>query len=226
MLLYGFTQKPLCIIICPKEDKYMGVYSTLHRFREVGEAPNVNNVSEFGLPVCSLFTTKKVFTLHHHIDIMDSDDNIVYQSRSKFFSLHDKTELYRVTGEHIAHIERKIFTLHERHFVTMNDGVEFELSNEIFHIIKDITNIEGLGWQLRGNILGLNFALYDRTDNVIAVIGQKFISIHDKFCIDIYQKEHEEKVVAILVALQHMLRDRAAAAGGGGGAGGSGGGGG
>jgi uncharacterized protein YxjI len=108
----------------------------------------------------------------------------------------------------------------------VDDGTEFELSNEIFHIIKDITNIEGLGWQLRGNILGLNFALYDRTDNVIAVIGQKFISIHDKFCIDIYQKEHEEKVVAILVALQHMLRDRAAAAGGGGGAGGSGGGGG
>ena len=41
---------------------------------------------------------------------------------------------------------------------------------EFFHIIKDITNIEGLGWQLRGNILGLNFQLYDADGGIIAVI--------------------------------------------------------
>ena len=35
---------------------------------------------------------------------------------------------------------------------------------------KDITNIEGLGWQLRGNLLGLNFEIYDSSDEVIAVI--------------------------------------------------------
>jgi len=35
----------------------------------------------------------------------------------------------------------------------MADGTHFELSNELFHIIKDITNIQGLGWQLKGNIL-------------------------------------------------------------------------
>ena len=127
-------------------------------------------------------------------------------------SLHDKTDIYRADGEFVAHIERKFFTLHERHYVTMRDGMRFELSNEIMHIIKDITNIVGLGWQLRGNLLGLNFELLDEEGNVIAVIGQKMFSIHDKYCIDIYQKEHEETVVAILVALQHMMRDRAAAA--------------
>ncbi len=53
------------------------------------------------------------------------------------------------------------------------------------HIIKDVTNIVGLGWQLRGNILGLNFELYDENGEVIAVIAQKMFSIHDKYCIDI-----------------------------------------
>ena len=61
---------------------------------------------------------------------------------------------------------------------------------------------------LRGNILGLNFELLDQTGDVIAVIGQKMISIHDKYCIDIYQPKYEEIVVAILVTLQHMIRDR------------------
>ena len=90
----------------------------------------------------------------------------------------------------------------------MENGTSFELSNELFHLIKDITNIEGLGWQLQGNILGLNFELYDANGQIVAVIAQKLLSLHDKYCIDIYQPEHEKIVVAILVTLQHMIRDR------------------
>jgi uncharacterized protein YxjI len=153
-----------------------------------------------------------VFSLHHHIDITDDQERVVYQANSKFFSIRDKTDIVDAHGEHVAHIERKFFTLHERHFVTMADGMTFEVSNEFFHLIKDITNIEGLGWQLRGNIAGLNFELYDRDERIIAVIGQKAISLHDKYCIDIYRPDCEKVVVAILVTLIHMMKDRASAA--------------
>ena len=115
---------------------------------------------------------------------------------------------------HRLNIERKFWTLHERHFVTMADGSQFEISNELWHIVKDITNIEGLGWQLRGNIAGLNFELYDTDGSVIAVISQKMFSLHDKYCIDIYRPELEPTVVAILVTLQHMIKDREAASSG------------
>lgn len=197
-----------------KGDDQMGVFSKIHRFREAGEGTNIYNAENYGTPAVSLFTSTKVFTLHHHIDITDGNENIRYQSRSKVISLHDKTDVFRVSGEPVAHIERKLFSFHERHFITMADGLQFELSNEFFHIIKDITNIEGLGWQLRGNILGLNFELLDTDGSVIAVIGQKMLSIHDKYCIDIYKSEYEEIVVAILVALQHMIRDRASSGSG------------
>ncbi len=189
----------------------MGVFSKIHRFHEAGEDANVNNVENFGVPAYSLFTTTKILSLHHHIDVTDSNENVVYQAESKFFSLHDKTDISTVSGEHIAHMERKILTLHQRHSITMADGKAFELSNELFHFIKDITNIEGLGWQLRGNLLGLNFELYDENDSIIAVIGQKMLSVHDKWCIDIYKKQHEQIVVAILITLQHMIKDRQAA---------------
>ena len=77
--------------------------------------------------------------------------------------------------------------------------------------MKDVINIEGLGWQLRGNIFGLNFELYDAAGGIIAVIAQKMFSIHDKYCIDVYRPEYERIVVAILITLQHMIRDREAA---------------
>ncbi len=186
----------------------MGVMSRFHRYREAGQEANVYNVERFGEPVRSLFTTAKVFTLHKQITVTDGDDRVVYTVRTKFPSIHDKTDISDAEGNPIAHIERKLFTLHERHFVTMADGRSFELANELWHLVKDITNIEGLGWQLRGNIAALNFELYGADGSVIAVISQKMISLHDKYCIDIYRPEEEPAVVAILIALQHMIRDR------------------
>lgn len=188
----------------------MGIFSKYHRYREAGEQANVVNVERFGQPARSLFTTSKVFSLHQATDITDDHEQVVYQSYSKFLSLHDKTDVTDASGRQVAHIERKFWTLHERHFVTMANGTKFELSNELWHIVKDITNIEGLGWQLQGNIAGLNFQLYDADGSIIAVISQKMFSLHDKYCIDIYRPDLEETVVAILVTLQHMMRDRQA----------------
>lgn len=186
----------------------MGTFSKHLRYREVGEAPNVENVANYGEPCCSLFTSTKLFSLRHHMDITDNDGNIIYTSSSKVISIHDKTDITDRNGNHVAHIEKAFFTLHERHYVTMANGRSFELSNELFHLYKDITNIEGIGWQLRGNIWGLNFELRDASGNIIAVISQKMLSIHDKYCVDIYKMEEEATVIAILVALQHMMNDR------------------
>ena len=192
----------------------MGVFSNIHRFREAGQQANVNNIERFGTPAVSLFTTSKIFTLHKLIDITDGYENVIYHASTKFPSLHDKTDITDAYGNPVAHVERKLFSLHERHYVYMANGASFEISNELMHIIKDVTNIVGLGWQLKGNILGLNFELYDENGEIIAVISQKMFSIHDKYCIDIYKTEHEKTVIAILVTLQHMIKDREAASSG------------
>lgn len=190
----------------------MGTFSKHHRYRDAGESANVNNVMAYGEPVRSLFTSTKVMSLHHKITITDSMENIVYRAESKALSFTDKTDVYDAYDNFVAHIERKFFSIHQIHYITMADGLSFELSNELFHVFRDITNIYGLGWQLRGNIFGLNFELYDYNGDIIAVISQKMMSIHDKYCIDIYKPEHERTVVAILVTLQHMIRDRQASA--------------
>ena len=190
----------------------MGVFSKYHRFREAGEEANVVNVEQYGQPVRSLFTSTKILSLKHEITITDENEVPVYTSKSKIISIHDKTDVYDASGNPVSHIEKKVISLHERHFVTMEDGTQFQLSNEIWHIVKDITNIEGLGWQLRGNIIGLNFELFDENGEIIALISQKMLSLHDKYCIDIYQADKEAIVVSILITLQHMIRDRETAA--------------
>ncbi len=181
------------------------------RYHDPAMGADERNIEDYGIPVRSLYTSTKVFTLHHRIEITDEYERVAYRAESKAISLHDKTKVFRADGTLVADISRKILTLREVHYVTMSDGTEFQLSNEIMHIVKDVTNILGLGWRLMGNILALNFQLYDENERLIAVVGQKLISLHDKYSVDIYQPQHEEKVVAILVALQHMIRDREAA---------------
>ncbi len=190
----------------------MGVFSKFNRFHEAGEQANVNNVEKFGEPAKSLFTSSKIFSLHRRIEVVNDREEVVYRAESKAISLHDRTEIFDAAGNLVAKMWKKVLTLHERHFIEMADGTNFQLSNELWHLIKDVTNVEELGWQLRGNIMALNFELYDADGSVIAVIGQKMFSLHDKYCIDIYKPEHEQKVIAILITLQHMIRDRENAA--------------
>ena len=191
----------LVVVLCLKVAKRQ-------RYHASGEESDIRNTDEYGMPVKSLYTSTKVFTLHHRIEVTDDAGETAYRAESKVLSIHDKTHVYRADGTHIAYIWRKVFTLHERHFIEMEDGTNFELSNELFHLIKDVTNIEGLGWQLNGNILQLNFVISDQFGQVIATVGQKMFSIHDKYSVDIYMPQHEEKIVAILIALQHMIHDR------------------
>ncbi len=186
----------------------MSSFSNFSRYRNVGEHANVNNVNSYGLPCYSLFTSTGVLSLHQHTEITDEMENVVYISNSKVLSLHDKTEITDRYSAPVSYIERKVFSLHARHFITMANGIQFELSRELFHLYNDIINIDGLGWQLRGNIWGLNFELWDGCGNLMATISQKMFSIHDKYCIDIYCPDAEPIVVTILITLQHMIRDR------------------
>lgn len=201
----------------------IGLGVSKQRYREPGEGTDFRNLNEYGEPVRTLYTSSEIFTLHHRIEITDEYGSVAYRAETQFPSIHDKTDVYDADGRHVAHIERKLISIHEIRYIDMEDGSSFTLSNELFHLIRDVTNLEGLGWVLEGNLLQLNFTIKDAEGGLIALVSQKFMSIHDKYAVDIYMPRHEQKTVAILIALQHMIRDRqsSAAASGGGGGGGS-----
>lgn len=165
-------------------------------------------VEDYGKAEYSLYTALNLGDLHSKIDITDEEGNVKYYTKSSVFALKGKTEIMDASGNIIAYLEKRPISLHEKHFITMADGRKFTLSNEIFHIIKDITNIEGLGWQLRGNIIGLNFNLLDENGQPVATVGKKLVSIHEKYCIDIYKPQHEQVVAAIVIQLEKMLEAR------------------
>ncbi len=193
----------------------MGLLDGLQKLADVIEDVNDaaddvgrSTVTDYGEPAYSLYTARDLNDIHMRINVTDEEGNIRYYTKSSFFKIKDKTDIMDGEGNVIAHLEKKPISLHEIHYVTMADGTHFTLSNELFHVVEDITNIDELGWQIRGNTLGLSFNLVDQYEEPVATIGRKMISLHNKYCIDIYQPENEQAVVAIVIQLEKMLEAR------------------
>ena len=193
----------------------MGFFDKLQKLGEMVESVNEmagsvgkSTVVDYGDPVYSLYTALQLGNINRRIDITDEEGNLKYYTKSSIVAIKGKTDIMDAEGEVIAHLEKKPISLHEKHFVKMADGTSFTLSNELLHVVKDITNIEGLGWQIRGNIIGLCFNLIDENEKPVATVDKKMISVHDKYCIEIYQPEYEQIAVAILIQLEKMIEDR------------------
>ncbi len=186
----------------------MGTFSKILRYRERGKEANVVNVEQFGTPSHSLFISTNFWSFRQKTKIVEEDGSVAYRAKSRSISLHDKTTITDARGKLVAKLEKKVLTLREYHRVTMADGTRFDIAHELFQLIDDTAEISDLGWTLRGSYASLNFEIYDENENIIAVVGKKLISIKDKYAIDIYRPELEQEVVAVLVALQHTLRDR------------------
>ena len=186
----------------------MGILSSIQSFHSSGEGPNESTVEQYGTPVRSLYTALDSGDLHQKIEVTDEQGQLLYYTKSSVIAIKGKTELYDASGAVVAQLSKKPISFHEEHYITMKDGQKFTLSNELFHVFKDITIIKGLDWKLKGNVIGLNFTLFDQNSDPIASIGQKLVSMHDRYSIDLYQPRHEKMVVAIVIQLQKMLMAR------------------
>ena len=186
----------------------MGFLSDIQRFHGAGERPNERNMEQYGQPARSIYTELVPGDLHQKIQVKDEQGKTLYWTKTSIIAIRGKTDIFDASDRQVAHLERKPISLHEEHYITMADGHQITLSNELFHVFKDVTNIKGLDWQLQGNVIGLNFMLLDRNGEPIAAIGQKMLSLHNRYSIDLYQPQHSEIVVAIVIALQKMLAAR------------------
>lgn len=185
------------------------VFSTVfQRYHSAGEGTDIRNYNEYGEPVKSLYTSRYLFSFHKDIDVTDENDNVIYHSYSKLFSFTNETIITDREDRVVATIEKKLFSLHSIHYIDVVSGKSFELSKELFRILNMKFTIDELGWTLQGDFTNLNFVLYNNQERVIAVVGQKLLSMRDKYCIDLYDVNEEATVVAIVITLENMLMAR------------------
>lgn len=172
----------------------MGLFGTF-RYHEPWEPVNEAIVAQHGLPVRSLYMDSE--------KIVDSGDRVLYRVRRKILSLHGKTDIYdNTTAQLVAHYERVVLSLHYRYCVQMNDGATPELYSS-----NDVIEIVPLGWIVRMEGFARNCTLFDAEGRILAFIGRKNWSMHNRYSIDIYAPEAEQYIVTIASVIQSMFDD-------------------
>lgn len=158
----------------------------------------------------NLHLKNKILSMHHEIDIFDEADNQVYKVKSKAISIHDKTTISNAQGEEIASIHRKVISIHETYFVEMSNGISFDMRTELLHIFKEVIDIEALGWKILGNFMEHNYRIEDASGRLLASAHRKWISVHEKYAIDIQDESQADIIIAVYVVLEHIITMREA----------------
>ena len=165
-----------------------------------------------------LHTKARMMSIHDKVQVLDEADQVVYSVESKVFSIHHATTVKDAQGREVAQITQKPISLHETHDIVMADGEKIELRTEIFHVMKDVIDLEGVGWQLHGDILEHDYEIVDRQGMTLARAHHKWVSVHDVYYIDVLDESQTDKIVCVYLALEQIIRmrelQRANAAGG------------
>lgn len=155
-----------------------------------------------------LHTKAKLFSLHQKMEILNEGEELVYEVESKVLSIHDTTYIRNAQGQEIGVLTHKPVSLHETHKIELANGEEFEIRTELFHVMKDVINIDSLGWQLQGDILQHDYQLADGMGNIIATAHHKWVSVHDVYYIDVIDEAQIDRIICVYVALEKIIRER------------------
>ena len=165
-----------------------------------------------------LHTKARIMSIHDKVEVLDEADQVVYSAESKVLSIHHATTVRDAQGREVAKITQKPLSLHETHDIEMASGEKIELRTELFHVMKDVIDLEGLGWRLHGDILEHDYEILDQRGQAIASAHHKWVSVHDVYYIDVMDESQMDKIVCVYLALEQIIRmrelQRANAAGG------------
>ncbi len=100
---------------------------------------------------------------------------------------------------YIYHIEQEIFHITPNYNVYIGDEFVFKITKK-FQLLKNDYVLSN-GYKVEGNFMALDFTIYDNNNTQIGSIKRKFISIGDKYEINIEDISKKEIVLAIIVAI-------------------------
>ena len=146
-----------------------------------------------------LYVNEKLFSIHKKFYVKDENNMDVYEISSKIISLGDKTTINDMQGNKIAYIEQELFHITPNYNIYIGDEFIFKITKKLQLFKNDY--ILSNGYKVEGNFMMLDFTIYDDNNTQIGSIKRKFISIGDKYEINIDDINKKEIVLAIIVAI-------------------------
>lgn len=152
-----------------------------------------------------LFIRQKVFKITDHYPSMDENDETVYQVDEDLKLIGKTVHVSDAAGRHLFTVEREVLTFLPRFQILFADGRELTLQSKLafFRKVIEVQPSE-TGITVEGDYLSKNFDVL-KDGEPIGRIDRKWLSIGDKFAIDVLDPRHEELFIAVMIAVDAII---------------------
>ena len=144
-----------------------------------------------------LYIEQRAFSFTDRFSVYNEQGDVVYTVKGEAFSLGKRLHLYDLGGNELARVEQKVFSFFPKYFLFIGDQQIGEIV-QVFHLFKPKYAVNGLGWEIRGNLFEHE---YEITNGIvpIASVSKEWFSFTDAY--EIRFGEDVNELVALTVCL-------------------------
>lgn len=155
------------------------------------------------------YLKQKVFSMTDRYKIYDDQQKELYEVRSKLLSITNKMEFTRISdGQVLFHFQKQL--LHLMSTYTLMDGNHQKLATvkrKLAFVNKKVSvETSETTYQVEGNFTGHQFSIMNQGQEV-ANLRKKWISWGDAYEISVFQDDHAEFFLALVILLDSMFHE-------------------
>lgn len=165
-----------------------------------------------------VYLKQKVFAIRDEYKVYDEVQNVLYEAKGKFFSMHSHKDIFKVEDPTpIYSIRQKVLTFVPTYFLyDRQNAVVAKLAQQLlaFFGVRFNLLIQGKKYEIQGDFFGYNYRIADENGTVVQ-IQKKFLAWGDTYQIAIEDGFDEALAVSVVLMIDDFIDDkrRQAAAG-------------
>ncbi len=147
---------------------------------------------------------QKILTLRDRFTIQKDNGEDAFQVKGKLISIGNKLTLTDMQGKDLARIRQKLIRLTPTYAIYRGGKLQAQIKKRLIHVLRDRFKIEMKNGspdvEVTGNILDHEYS-FERDHKRIAQVSKKWISIRDRYVIDVAEGEDEVLLLACAVVI-------------------------
>ncbi len=155
-----------------------------------------------------LYMKQKVFSWGDKFSVYDETGGEKYFVKGEVFSLGKRLHVFDKTQKEIAFIKRKLWTFLPKYRIEIGGNYAAEVVKH-FSFTKQIYTVNGKGWEVMGNFLAHEYAVYDGTLPV-ATVSKEWFTWGDAYVIDIAPYADELTALCTVLVIDAALDEAGA----------------
>ena len=146
-----------------------------------------------------LIINEKMLSLNTQLPIKKENGTDFLMIESKLISIGKKRWIKDMQGNEVTYIEEKLVNILPTYDIYINNELTCSISKKIALFKKryELSN----GFKVEGDMIGMNFSIYNEEGTEVSTISRPIISIGYRFEIDIIDENNYILIIAIIVTL-------------------------